>query len=241
LCVDAYRSARLARSYTPRVLREITKRVLPNPLLRPLRAAVIAWESEARADRLHRKAVRAAAHRQERGPLRLNLGCGPNSKPGWVNIDLTADAADLHLDLRRPLPFADESAELVYGEHFFEHVDYPHGAHALLLECRRVLRPGGRIRLSVPNTEEVLRAYVAGDDEHFARSRELWHPAWCRTHLDQVNYHFRQDGEHQWAYDEETLRATLEAAGFHDVRRVSHDASIDSPERGGSLIVEATR
>ena len=56
--------------------------------------------------------------------LQLHFGCGANVKPGFVNIDLS-NAADLTLDLREQLPFADGSCSLVYSEHFLEHIEYP--------------------------------------------------------------------------------------------------------------------
>lgn len=70
-------------------------------------------------------------------PLKLDLGCGPNPKAGWVNIDL-ARGADLRLDLREPLPLPSGCAEVVYSEHFFEHLGYPGEASDFLAE--RVLR-----------------------------------------------------------------------------------------------------
>ena len=45
---------------------------------------------------------------------KLNLGCGPKVKPGWLNIDAHPDA-DFALDLRESLPFADESCEMIYS------------------------------------------------------------------------------------------------------------------------------
>jgi hypothetical protein len=36
--------------------------------------------------------------------LKLNLRCGPNRKPGWINIDLFDCYADLRLDLREKCP-----------------------------------------------------------------------------------------------------------------------------------------
>src|SRR5262245_40369277 len=45
-------------------------------------------------------------------------------KPGWVNIDLVA-CADLQLDMREAMPLPDKCAQMIYSEHFFEHIDYP--------------------------------------------------------------------------------------------------------------------
>src|SRR5690349_15317956 len=74
--------------------------------------------------RQHRAGVKAARRFATRQPLRLNLGSGCRSRPGFVNVDLHDDA-DLRVDLRERLPFADDAAEAIYSEHFFEHLDYP--------------------------------------------------------------------------------------------------------------------
>ena len=63
--------------------------------------------------------------------IKLNIGCGPNRKPSWVNIDLLPDV-DVSLDIREPMPFPDNSVTIVYSEHFFEHLDYPSPAKQLL-------------------------------------------------------------------------------------------------------------
>jgi len=78
---------------------------------------------EFRIQRLHRAALKRV-RRYSGNNLRLNVGCGKNIKQGWINIDLSKEA-DLQLDVREPLPFASESASMVYSEHFFEHLEYP--------------------------------------------------------------------------------------------------------------------
>jgi hypothetical protein len=51
----------------------------------------------------HQRALKEIQRFLRELPLRLNLGSGPNVKPGWLNIDLFHPAADVQLDLRRPL------------------------------------------------------------------------------------------------------------------------------------------
>jgi hypothetical protein len=43
-------------------------------------------------------------------------------------------------------------------------------------------------------------------------AKRLWHPAWCQTRLEHLNYHFRQDTQHRFAYDYETLERVLGVA-----------------------------
>ena len=73
---------------------------------------------------------------------RLNLGCGTDTRPGYVNLDIAAlPGVDLVRDLSQlPLPFPDESFEEVLALDILEHVDHV----AVMRELHRILRPGGR-------------------------------------------------------------------------------------------------
>ncbi len=206
--------------------------------------------TEYRLDRRHNRSVRLARARYaSQKDLKLNLACGPNPKKGWVNVDLFAEQADLQLDLCHLWPFADQSATYIYSEHFFEHLEYPGSAMRYLKESWRILQPGGRIRLVMPDAEPALIAYGKKDAEFFRRQREKWHPAWCDTWMHQVNYIFRQreehkgDGppgeEHQYAYDYETLASILQKAGFVDIVRSKFDPAMDTRE--GDLYVEGSK
>jgi predicted SAM-dependent methyltransferase len=195
-----------------------------------------AWDLQRR----HRRGMVMAA--RLRPPLKLHLGCGPNLKAGWVNIDLF-EAGAVPLDLRERFPFADGSVDVIHSEHVFEHFAYPGEAMHILRESYRVLRAGGRLSVVVPDTAPLLSAYVRGDAAFFERARKLWHPAWCDTWMHQVNYHFRQGTEHQYAYDEDTLSKLVAAAGFTDVHRRGPDTDLDSPRRlmGNPLAIMATK
>lgn len=132
-------------------------------------------------------------------------------------------------DLRKRLPFESESVDCVYGSHVLEHL-YEDEARALLVECRRILRPGGVIRLVVPDLFGLARRYVAtasagrqalagpspadqfNDDLHFRpRTIRNGHPLF-RLYSTVTEFH-----THKWMYDAESLIERVQAAGFASV------------------------
>ncbi len=89
----------------------------------------------------------------------LNLGCGSHFHPAWTNVDYhTSHPAIIAYDLRKGVPFEDESFEVVYHSHLLEHFS-KHEASAFMKECYRVIKPRGIIRVVVPDLEMIIRCY----------------------------------------------------------------------------------
>ncbi|KJS59102.1 class I SAM-dependent methyltransferase [Streptomyces rubellomurinus] len=120
------------------------------------------------------------------------------------------------LDIAEPLPFADASVDWVYAEHLIEHVTLP-VAIGWLREARRVLRPGGVLRLTTPDLARYLVGYATGDGflaKHRRRLTTLgFGPPMPARPAFLVNQIFRHYG-HQWIYDLDELRHVLTRAGF---------------------------
>lgn len=90
---------------------------------------------------------------------RVNVGCGYRPTPGWVNIELKATAETYFWDCRRGLPFSDNRITAIYCEHVFEHFHPQSEATLFMRECLRCLRPGGVLRIVVPDAGAYLHAY----------------------------------------------------------------------------------
>jgi SAM-dependent methyltransferase len=91
---------------------------------------------------------------------RVNLGCGSRLHPEWLNYDLTPVLPGvIKANFIAGIPLPDNSTECVYHSHVLEHLPRP-VARQFLLECKRVLVPGGILRIVVPDLEQIARDYV---------------------------------------------------------------------------------
>lgn len=163
---------------------------------------------------------------------KLQIGAGPNPLAGWLNTDIVS--GDVYVDLARPLPLPDASFRYAFGEHVIEHLPERTGA-ALCAELRRVLVPGGVLRLTTPDLRKIIALY---DDRNSAVSRADYarflervtgktYDQPCRL----LNDYLRLWG-HRYVYDEADLTQKLLAAGFSRVERRSPGESEHAALRG---------
>ena len=143
------------------------------------------------------------------------------------------------------LPFADSTVSVVYSSHMLEHLGRDE-ARAFLLECHRVLRPGGTLRLVVPDLEGYVSAYREdGDADRLIDSLRMAQSKEQST-LARLLVGFRG---HRWMYDSRSLKAFVEMAGFEAAEllapgetRLEDPAGLDLREReGDSIYLEARK
>ena len=90
----------------------------------------------------------------------LNIGCGRWYHSDWINIDLAPAARDvIACDLRERLRFDTGSFDVVYHSHVLEHFTREEGKR-FMQEVARVLRPGGILRVVVPDLETIVLLYI---------------------------------------------------------------------------------
>ncbi|MDR7302077.1 class I SAM-dependent methyltransferase [Haloactinomyces albus] len=155
---------------------------------------------------------------------KLHLGAGHNHLDGWLNTDRDVDSGTVMLDVAQSFPLPSGAFHCVFSEHLIEHLPYATGV-AMLRECRRVLAPGGWIRMATPDLGAIV-SVLDGSGGQLGERYAAWladsyfpdAPGSAATFA--VNQVMRGWG-HRFVYDEATLRATLEAVGFTDVQRCS--------------------
>lgn len=151
---------------------------------------------------------------------RLNVGCGEYPLLYWINLDADESLrADIHASVP-PIPFKDGELDEMYAGHFLEHL-VPDEAEAFLAECYRVLRPGGRLGIVVPDTREILQRHLRGDVDAVEYPEGVWWPvadlnAVCALFL----YSTVQGSPHRWMYDHTTLWQAMWRAGFRRLRPI---------------------
>ena len=85
-------------------------------------------------------------------PLKLNLGCGKSSVPGYVGVDkIRTETTDLVLDLERyPWPWANSSVSDAVLIHVLEHISDP---IPFMNELWRIMQPGGHVIVVGPHAQ----------------------------------------------------------------------------------------
>ena len=179
----------------------------------------------------HQKSLRRIRQLlQEDRDICIELGAGNKSgKGGWITVDM-ARGCDIYWDLRRGLPFPNDSVKRIYSSHFFEHLSFQE-AQRFLYECKRALMPGGTFSICVPNAKLYIDAYAKG--QFLDAATFLAHgPAYNHTtRIDFVNYIAYMGSEHKYMFDEDNLLFILKSRGFRNARLRSFDRNIDLQER----------
>lgn len=149
---------------------------------------------------------------------KLNLGCGTNKLVGWENHD-----ADV--DITQKLPWPNGSASHIFIEHCVEHIPYKK-AIEFFKECRRVLAPGGVLRIAVPSLEQIRKC----DESDYHRFTTKWQSlgANVRGAMHAIIYAHG----HETCWTASLLEATLFFVGFDQLTQCEVGKSDHAELRG---------
>jgi SAM-dependent methyltransferase len=195
--------------------------------------------------------------------MKLNIGCGTSGIPGWVNIDNSPTILLSRLpfgrrifhtphwpsdvrraDVRKRIPFSDSSVFYIYSSHTFEHFTYEESL-AVAKECFRVLKPGGILRIVVPDLGIMVRDYLAEAVNPKASHRFIGRLLLTGSARDVLH----PGAHHKQMFDAASLVHLLREAGFpapsvsaFGSSRIPDIAAIElESRRSESLYVESVR
>jgi predicted SAM-dependent methyltransferase len=195
---------------------------------------------------------------------KINLGCGAVRPQGWINTDSSLnanlqkipvigkvitrnfskvvykDSNVVYMNLNKPWNYSNDSLDVVYGSHVFEHLSLK-TAELLLKEAYRCLRPGGVIRLAVPDLYKICKKYIADYESGDEKAYEfiLWAINMHREGQYGANLNmakkfvFELQGyphQHKFMYDEKSLGNKLKNWGFVDIHSLEYGVSNFIPE-----------
>ncbi|MBV9742477.1 MAG: methyltransferase domain-containing protein [Acidobacteriia bacterium] len=149
----------------------------------------------------------------------VNIGCGPYPLKGFCNIDYWWQPGVGAFDISKGIPLPDASVQGIFSEHCLEYLK-PEALERVLRDFRRMLRPGGVARITLPDPELYCRLYLQ------ALSGEP--VTWPYPEAGKPPIHYVNRVISGWAhytgfvYDFQSLRDMMLQAGFREVTREAY-------------------
>lgn len=138
--------------------------------------------------------------------LKLHIGCGKRMLPGYTHVDISEhEHVDVRCDIRKLDTYFKADADEIYACHVLEHFGR-NEVVAVLTAWANALKPGGVIRIAVPDLEAAF--------EHYRENKNL-------LLITGLLYGGQRDeyDHHHIGFSFDTLVAALEQAGFEDVKK----------------------
>ncbi len=140
------------------------------------------------------------------GKVLIHLGCGEKNTPGWINVDLIPLPHIHFIQNVISLPnFPNNFADIIYASHILEHISHLE-INKVLKEWRRVLKPNGLLRLSVPDFDKIIQIYQSEKNS----IRSILEPL-----MGGQDYEFNF---HKNTFNKEHLSSLLKEAGFKEIK-----------------------
>jgi predicted SAM-dependent methyltransferase len=138
--------------------------------------------------------------------VKLHLGCFHKKIHGFVNIDIREDInPDVVDDVFKLTKFKDNSADLIYACHVLEHATFEE-ARTAMRRWYEVLKPGGKLRLAVPDMQAVFEYYM------YSKNLKELHSFLYGSQKHPYDFH-------KAGWDEKTIITDLKEAGFEKITR----------------------
>jgi predicted SAM-dependent methyltransferase len=189
-----------------------------------------AWKDEQRKKKeLRHNASFVKKILKDDQPIRLEYGAGGREMEGFYRVD-RYEPCELYIDFGKDImPLPDNSVDIIYSAHFFEHIRYPHPMREILQDALRVLKSEGEFSICVPDGRQYVDAYMHPEKYNDPRDICVWKPAYFHfSPIDYINYiAYLDNGEHKILFEPENLMGILKEAGFVDIQLRDADPKLD--------------
>ena len=153
---------------------------------------------------------------------RLHFGCGAITPPDWINADRkSGPGIDVRCDITVGLPFPDDSLDYITSQHALQDLRIFRQV-SVMAELRRVLKPGGVLRLGLPDLDRAIAAYHSGRRDYFI-PRE-----WETLGGDFIT-HILWYNETSTLFTRKFADELLRKAGFAEVAQVEYRQTLIGP------------
>jgi len=155
--------------------------------------------------------------------MNLHFGCSklfPGPLEGWENLDIKpADSRIKQCDVTKGLPYPDNSIEVIYSCHTFEHFT-KREAQFVISECFRVLKKEGVIKIVVPDLDDIIEVFYnfENSQDRFKFGKKF------QTKEEFILFALSQVGQHKYMYSERSLKKLLSSSGFKVIEQSEKNA-----------------
>ena len=155
------------------------------------------------------------------------VGCGNHRLKDFIHIDIDyskrfkngekVSEPDFICDITEKLPFKKNSVDLIFSRETLEHLTYRELINHLI-ECHKVLKIGGRVRISVPDLDIMVQNFL-NRDKTSLKQKDFWEidkdfpiENHSEFFVAQTMYH-----DHRYNHNFETLSSSLKKVGFENI------------------------
>ncbi len=193
--------------------------------------------------------------------IKLNLGCGSVRPLGWINTDSSLNANIqkipfigkkitklfnpvaydsenfIYMNLNKAWSYKDNSIDVVYASHLFEHLTLK-SANLFLSEAYRTLKPGGVLRIVVPDLYKIAKKYISEYENNTYTNTTTEFIMWAiNMHREgqygnnigfikkQVLEIMGYPHQHKFMYDEKSLIKLFENSNFKNILSLTYGKS----------------